>query len=77
MFSLFTWKNVVEPSVVIGERMSVEERTWMRNTSAIDRLRSCLYSRDIRTSPFWLKMKMPEIMSTDEGRRGKDRGRTV
>jgi hypothetical protein len=37
MFSRLTWKKVVEPRVVIGERMSVE-KTWMRKTSAMERL---------------------------------------
>lgn len=33
-----TWKKEVEPRVMIGERTSGLETTWMRNTSAIDRL---------------------------------------
>src|SRR5579871_3822546 len=77
MFSRLTWKKVVDPSVVMGERMSVEERTWMRKTSAMDRFRSCLYSRDIRTSPFKLKMKIPEIIGRRcwPGGEGADDGR--
>jgi hypothetical protein len=35
-----TWKKEVEPSVMMGERTSGFETTWMRKTSAIDRLGS-------------------------------------
>lgn len=40
MYKLFvrTWKKLVEPSVMIGERTSLLDTTWMRNTSAIERL---------------------------------------
>lgn len=37
LFSL-TWKKLVDPRVMIGERTSGLEMTWMRKTSAIDRL---------------------------------------
>jgi hypothetical protein len=39
-YTLFirTWKNDVEPRVMMGERMSGLEMTWIRNTSEIERL---------------------------------------
>lgn len=40
MYRLFirTWKKLVDPSVMIGERTSLFETTCIRKTSAIDRL---------------------------------------
>lgn len=34
-----TWKKLVEPRVMMGERTSLFETTCIRNTSAMDRLR--------------------------------------
>jgi len=40
MYRLFTltWKKLVEPRVMMGDRTSLFETTWIRNTSAMDRL---------------------------------------
>ena len=35
---ILTWKKLVDPSVMIGDRTSLFDTTWIRNTSAIDRL---------------------------------------
>lgn len=35
---ILTWKKLVEPRVMIGDRTSLLEITWMRKTSDIDRL---------------------------------------
>lgn len=34
-----TWKKLVEPRVIMGERTSLLETTCIRNTSAIERLK--------------------------------------
>lgn len=38
MLFTLTWKNDVEPRVIIGERTSGLEITWIRKTSESDRL---------------------------------------
>lgn len=68
MLLTLTWKNEVDPRVMIGERTSGLEMTWILNTSEIDRLRSVRSrpqahftsvrnKREMRTSPFWLNTK--------------------
>jgi hypothetical protein len=40
MLFILTWKKDVEPRVMIGERTSGLDTTWIRNTSAMDRLQT-------------------------------------
>lgn len=43
-----TWKKLVEPKVIIGDRTSLLETTWILKTSAMERLSSETYHKPIR-----------------------------
>jgi hypothetical protein len=60
MFSCLTWLKVVEPSVRMGDRTWALDITWMRKTSASRGRQSFRNARNIRFSPFWLKISMPD-----------------
>ena len=47
---------------MMGDRTSLFEMTCMRNASAIDLFKSCLYNLDMSTSPLLLYMNSAEII---------------
>lgn len=45
MLLMRTWKNDVDPSVMMGDRTSGFDTTWIRNTSEMERLLSQLRAK--------------------------------
>ena len=75
MYRLFTrtWKKLVEPSVMMGDRTSLFETTCIRKTSAMERLKSYISERLVETDVVH-RLQVSAVQSRDKHLRtsGKD-----